>query len=386
MKHILLSLLAALLLLSCGSQKRGKDASNVPMTRVSAARVVGERVVTPMRFQSLIYSNYDATIQPRVSGYLLTKEFSKGMPVKKGQVLFTLDSAPTRLAIASNRASLAAAKSSLAEAENNYRRAVPLARLEAISQSALDQYRAAYSSAQAQVEVAQSQLDESLLQLEYATITSPINGIIDDSGATIGDWVGIGTSYQVLATVSNVDEIGVHIPIPFARYFATKGGGDKDRTPSYDNSTLLENIRLYLADGSLYPYRGTYAYTKREAGDQTGTIIIVASFPNPNQVLKVGQSALIVADVGSPEGVMLIPQEAVVQSLNSASVWVVKPDGGVEFRPVVLGSKFGDSWIVESGLRADEVVATTGLQRLKSGDKVIADITNKPQNSPLDKQ
>lgn len=369
-------LVVPLLLLSCGSTKKSNTAAEVATPRVEAARAIGERVVIPMRFQSLIYSNYDATIQPRVSGYLLTKEFSKGMPVKKGQVLFTLDSAPTRLAIASNRASLAAAKSALVEAESNYRRAVPLARLEAISQSALDQYRAAYSSAQAQVEVAQSRLDESLIQLDYATITSPISGIIDDNGATVGDWVGVGTSYQVLATVSNIDEVGVHIPIPFARYYQARGGGDDDTTPSYDNSTLLENIRLYLADGTLYPLGGTYSYTKREAGDQTGTIIIVASFPNPNEILKVGQSAIVVADVGSPEGVILIPQEAVTQSLDSSSVWVVRGDGTVEFRPVKLGPKFGDRWIVESGLTSGEVVATTGLQRFKNGQKVIATIAN----------
>lgn len=369
-------LVVPLLLLSCGSTKKSNTAAEVATPRVEAARAIGERVVIPMRFQSLIYSNYDATIQPRVSGYLLTKEFSKGMPVKKGQVLFTLDSAPTRLAIASNRASLAAAKSALVEAESNYRRAVPLARLEAISQSALDQYRAAYSSAQAQVEVAQSRLDESLIQLDYATITSPISGIIDDNGATVGDWVGVGTSYQVLATVSNIDEVGVHIPIPFARYYQARGGGDDDTTPSYDNSTLLENIRLYLADGTLYPLGGSYSYTKREAGDQTGTIIIVASFPNPNEILKVGQSAIVVADVGSPEGVILIPQEAVTQSLDSSSVWVVRGDGTVEFRPVELGPKFGDRWIVESGLTSGEVVATTGLQRFKNGQKVIATIAN----------
>ncbi len=328
-----------------------------------------------MKFQTLLYSNYDATIQPRVSSYLLTKEFSKGLPVEKGQVLFTLDATPIELQVASNRAALASAKAALAEAQNNYRRAIPLARIEAISQSALDQYKAAYASAEAQVEVAESTLNESLLQLSYTTITSPISGIIDDTGATIGDWVGVGTSYSVLATVSNADEIGVHIQIPFARYYEARGGGD-DNTPSYDNATLLSDICLYLADGSLYPHRGSYAYTKREAGDQTGTIIIVASFPNPKGVLKVGQSAVVVADIGSPEGVVMVPQQAVVQTLNRASVWVVDRDNVATQRPVVLGEKFGNHWIVESGISADEMVITSGFQRLRSGTKVIATVVS----------
>lgn len=375
MKRDFTIFLLSLLLLSCGSPKSKEPSAPTP--RVEVARAEGERVMMPMRFQTLLYSNYDATIQPRVSGYLLTKEFSKGLPVEKGQVLFTLDAAPIRLSVLSNRAALASAETALAEAENNYRRAVPLARIDAISKSALDKYEAAYASAEAQVELARSQLEESLLQLDYTTITSPISGIIDDSGATVGDWVGVGTSYSVLATVSNIDEIGVHIQIPFAHYFEARGGGEEDKTPSYDNSKLLGNIRLYLPDGSLYPHEGTYAYTKREAGDQTGTIIIVASFPNPRGLLKVGQSAIVTADVGSPEGVVMVPQQAVVQTLGKASVWVVDGQNKVSFRPVVVGEKFGTHWIVEEGLAAGEMVVTSGLQHLQSGMTVIASMAQK---------
>ena len=105
-----------------------------PLLTVDVAHAVSEPIVRPMRFQSLIYSNYDATIQPRTQGYLLSKEFSKGMPVRKGQTLFTIDAAEVRLAVESNRSALSSAKVALAEATNNYRRAVPLAAIDAISQ------------------------------------------------------------------------------------------------------------------------------------------------------------------------------------------------------------------------------------------------------------
>ena len=351
MRHeILFCIAASLVGVACN---RGGVAAPAPLPRVEVARAVGERVVVPMRFPTLLYSNYDATIQPRVSGYLLSKDFYKGMPVERGQVLFTIDAAPIELSVASARAQLASARAALAEAENNYKRAVPLARIEAISQSSLDQYRAAYLSASAQVELASAQLDEALLQLSYTTITSPIDGIIDDPGATVGDWVGVGTSYSLLATVSNIDEMGVHIPIPYGRYLTSRGGGS-DSTPSYDNATLLENIRLYLSDGSLYPHSGTYAYTKREVGNSTGSIIIVASFPNP-------------------EGVVLIPQRAVVKMLDRTAVWVVGPDDRVSFRNVKLGNTFGSHWIVESGLKEGERVVTAGIQHLSEGAKVSVD-------------
>lgn len=337
--------------------------------KVVVAEAMDEQVVESMRFNSLIYSNYDATIQPRVSGFLESKNFTKGMPVVEGQVLFTIDSEQIRLEVESNRAALAAAKVQLAEAKNNYQRAVPLAAIDAISQSALDQYRAAFAAAEASVDVAKTTLNNSLLQLSYTTVTSPIEGIIDDTGATVGDLVGPASSYEVLGTISNTDEVGVHIQIPFARYLQTKEG--LPATATYDNSSLLANIRMELADGTLYPLAGTYAYTKRDVGDRTGSIIIVAGFPNPAGRLQIGEPVTILADVGSPEGVVLVPQKAVVQQLGTAGVWVVDEQNTVGFVLVELGKTFGDKWIVERGLKGGEMVVVEGLQRLRNGQKVL---------------
>ncbi|MBQ5807238.1 MAG: efflux RND transporter periplasmic adaptor subunit, partial [Tidjanibacter sp.] len=137
-----------------------------------------------------------------------------------------------------------------------------------------------------------------------------------------------------------------------------------------DNRELLQNIRLYLSDGTLYPYEGTYSYTQRDAGSQTGTIIIVASFPNPSRALKIGQPVEVVAEVGAPDGVVLVPQKAVVQLLDTAGVWVIDTDNSVSYHTISLGDTFGDMWIVESGLRGGERVVVGGTQKLRSGQKV----------------
>jgi membrane fusion protein (multidrug efflux system) len=369
MRKIVFIIVVALSAVSCGPKKSARDSAATPTLRVEAATVVAEPIRRTMRFQSLVYSNYDATIQPRVSGYLLTKTFRKGMPVEQGQRLFTIDSAPIRLQVEANRAALASAQTQLAEAKNNYQRAVPLAKIDAISQSSLDQYRATYSSAQAAVKSAQSALDESLLQLSYTTVTSPISGIIDDTGATVGDFVGPSSNYAVLATISNTEQIAVHLQIPFGRYLEARGATSLEG-PSYDNQELLQNIRLYLSDGTLYPYEGTYSYTQRDAGSQTGTIIIVASFPNPSRALKIGQPVEVVAEVGAPEGVVLVPQKAVVQAQGICSVWVVASDSTVRYREVQVGDTQGDAWCIESGLEPGERVLLTGLQKVRNGMKI----------------
>ena len=90
-----------------------------------------------------------------------------------------------------------------------------------------------------------------------------------------------------------------------------------------------------------------------------------------------GQSAVVVADIGSPEGVLLVPQKAIIQTLDKSSVWVLGKDKMVTSKAVRLGEKFGGHWIVEEGLSAGEMVVINGLQNLRNGEKVIAEVVQK---------
>lgn len=367
MKKYPLLFLALLSLAAC-RHRRDEPHTAASLPKIEVCRAQSENVSRRMRFQSRLGSNYNVTIQPRVNGYLLSKNFRKGLPVKKGQLLYTIDPSQLNLTVASARASLASAKVQLMEAENNYRRAVPLAKIDAISQSSLDQYQAAYAAAQAQVRSAESVLRNAEIELGYATIYSPADGIIDDTGASVGDYVGPGTDYSSLATISNTEIVSASIAIPFSKYLAVKENSE-DTVPSYDNSHLLSDITLYLSDGTEYPRKGRYSYTKKDAGDQTGTILIVVVFPNPDRVLKIGQSAMITADVGAPAGAVLVPQRAVTQSQGSASVWLMKPDSTVCYTSVTLGNTFGDLWIIDKGVEAGDMVVLSGA-KMRNGIKI----------------
>ena len=102
-----------------------------------------------------------------------------------------------------------------------------------------------------------------------------------------------------------------------------------------------------------------------------GTIVIVVGFRNPDYALKTGQFARISASLGDNKGRVVIPQRAVSQIQNISSVWVIRPDSTAEYREVKLGNTAGELWIVDSGVAKGEVVATTGLQKLRNGVKVI---------------
>ena len=161
------------------------------------------------------------------------------------------------------------------------------------------------------------------------------------------------------------------IAIPMREYLLASG-----RTSfSYDNTSLLSNIRLRVADGSEYPERGFYQYTRQSIANEMGTIILVVGFRNPNYALKTGQFARISAAVGEDKEQVVAPQQAISQIQNITSVWVIRPDSTAEYREVKLGNTYGEWWIIEGGLAKGEVVATTGLQKLQNGMKVVP--TNK---------
>jgi membrane fusion protein (multidrug efflux system) len=287
------------------------------------------------------------------------------MPVKKGDLIFVIESNLLSTTMRAAEAQLYSAQAQLAESKNNYDRAKPLAELNAISQSQLDQYRAEYLSALSSVKSANQSLESARLQVGYSRIYSPIDGIIASSNAHTGDYVGPGTQFQILTTISNLDTLSAQLAIPTSLYLQYARRGN-----SYENRNLLSDINLYLSSGEKYGYSGIYDYTKQNISSTSGTISIVVDFPNPNLSLKAGEYAKVKVGLGGKRYKLLIPQQAVSRIQNIASVWVIKPDNTAEYRTVELGESYGQLWIIENGVSLGERVALTGLQKLHNGMKV----------------
>ena len=356
--------LLAVLLAGC---RRHKPETAMPPLRVGVAEAVTDSVPNRMEFIGYLASNFDAVIQPRVNGYLLTKQFANGMPVKRGQLLFTIDPNLLSTTLLSAEASLESARAQEVSARNNYERAVPLARIDAISQTQLDQYTAEYVAAQAAVRSAEQQVRNARLQVGYTRIYAPIDGIIASSNAHTGDYVGVGTQFSVLTTISNIDTLTVDVAIPMAQYLRSAG----PRTSIFDNAGLLTDIRLMLADGTEYPYEGLYDYTRKDVSSTTGTLVLVVMFPNPDRSLKPGQFARVEASVGPVRPRVVVPQACVSQAQGVNSVWVVRPDSTAMYRRVIPGDTYGSMWCIDEGLIDGELVVTAGQQKLHDGAKVI---------------
>lgn len=364
-KQILFSLLPLLTIIG-GCKPTEKATGQQPILMVETAVAQQENLLFERSFTGPLQSQTKAVIQPRVNGFLLTKNYGDGMPVKRGELLFTIDSRELMSSQLSTEAELESARAQLLEARNNYERAKPLAKIEAISQSQLDSYAAQYAAAKAQVSSLEQSLKSAKLQVGYTRIYSPIDGIAAASSSNPGDYVGPATKFDVLTTISRSDTMTFEIDLPMREYLELKG---VDRQ-SFENSDFVKSVKMQLQDGRHYPYSGSYDYTIKSINPSEGSIAIVVKFANPDYWLKDGEYARVTVEMGTPQRVVTIPAVAISQNQGAEFVWVVKADSTLEYRAVKMSRVVGDTAIIESGLKAEERVLTTGLQKVKSSQKI----------------
>jgi RND family efflux transporter MFP subunit len=318
----------------------------------------------------------NAQIRPQVTGYLLRQTYQEGSFVKKGQLLFEIDPRTFQAALDQTKAQLANAEQQLAQAEANQVKAqldvnryVPLAKEEAVTQQDLDNAVQANLAAQAQVRAAKAQIDAAKAQvaaaqlnLGFTKIVSLIDGIAGVAQAQIGDLVG---PTGLLTTVSTVDPIKVYFPVSERGYLDyVKENPDAAKRAAQEKQLALE---LVLADGSLYPNKGTFSFADRQVDVKTGTLRLQGLFPNPGNILRPGQFARVRAVTKTRRGALLVPQRAVTELQGSYQVAVVSKDNKVGIRPVKVGERTGSQWIVDAGLKPGERVIAEGIQRVRQG-------------------
>ncbi|MFI3248589.1 MAG: efflux RND transporter periplasmic adaptor subunit [Rikenellaceae bacterium] len=337
----------------------------MPPVNVKVATVDKELSSNSIWFASSTEPQYSVTIEPRVNGYLKSVEYRSGAPVKEGETIFEIEPSLIYTTYYSALASLESAKASLVEAESNYKRAIPLAVIDAISRTSLDQYRTTFAAAKANVKSAEEALKNASLNLSYTSIKAPMSGLIADSPAVAGDYVGPGTKFTTLTTISYCDTLKLPLAIPTARYLKYI-----DNSNSYDNKNLLSDITIILADSSEYNHKATYDYTQKEITSGNSTVVIYAKVANPSNLLKPNMFTRVRANIGNETEKIIIPQEAVTQMQGVSSVWVIKGDSTAIFRVVTVGSKYGSGWHITSGLDAGEKVATSSQLKLHEGAKV----------------
>ena len=357
--------LAMLLLLNLAGCSKGTAAPAAPPAVVEVADVVQQDTPIYSEWIAILDGYVNAQIQPHVSGYIIRQNYKEGSVVKEGDVLFEIDPRPFKAALEQTKGQLAQAEAQLGKAALDVERDTPLAKEQAIARSQLDTEIQAQLAAQAVVQAAKANVEQAQLNIEWTKVTSLISGIAGLAQVQIGNLVG---PTSVLTSVSQVDPLKAYFTVSeqqfteFHRRFPTEASvvEQRKRIP----------LQLILPDGSVYERTGSIFFADREVNPATGAIRIAGVFPNPNNLLRPGGYGRVRASVRTQTGALLVPQRAVIELQGSHQVVVVTSDDKATTRPVTVGDKVGNLWIVTEGLKPGERVVVEGLQKARDGATV----------------
>jgi RND family efflux transporter MFP subunit len=337
-----------------------------PVPEVGVATVEQRDVPVYSEWVATLDGYVNAQIRPQCSGYIIKQNYTEGSLVHEGQVLFEIDPRPFQATLDRAKGDLAQAQAQLGKSTLDVERDTPLAEARAIAKSQLDNEIQAKLGAQAAVESAKAAVEQAALNLEWTKVTSLVDGIAGIAQVQIGNLVGANS---ILTSVSQVEPIKAFFPISEHEYLIAQ---EKSNAISSKHTIRFYGtmVELLLADGSIYPQRGKVLLADRQVDPSTGTIRIVAAFPNPGNILRPGQYGRVRVETNMKEGALLLPQSAVAQSQGSYQVAVVGSDHKVSMRAVKPGATVGTMWVIEEGLKPGEQVVVEGLQQLREGTLV----------------
>jgi membrane fusion protein (multidrug efflux system) len=327
-----------------------------------------EEVPIYQTYVGQIYGAKDIAIRARVEGFLKKVHFQEGSVVTAGTLLYTIDQQPFEAQVAAQKGMVAEANTRLTKARNDLNRYRPLAAKNAVSKSDLDAAEAQFEAAQGALDAANANLEAVEIQKGYTKIYSPITGIIGKTKAKAGDFVGRDPNPVILNTVSNTDHVLVEFFLSetqyliVARKFLVQSEAEKREEEKRDR-----DFELILADDSIYKHKGEPTFIDRMVDPSTGAILVQASFPNPEGLLRPGQFAKVKINIDTAKEGILIPQRAVTELQGMNRVFVVAENDTVQERKVKLGPKIDNLWLVQEGIKPGERVIFEGIQKIADG-------------------
>jgi membrane fusion protein, multidrug efflux system len=354
---------------SSGNQGgHGGPGGSMPPAAVSTMTVQPKAVLAPFEYTGQTAGSREVEVRARVRGILLSRNFTEGEKVKKGQSLYTIDPAPFRAALARAEADLAGAQARLEQAKRNAARLRPLYAEKAVSQKDFDDAASAETIAEADVKAAQARLQEARLDLEYTRVEAPVSGTAGRSLPSEGTLVS--GPELLLTAITQVDPMWVTFGIPDADQLRMRREAEAGRLVLPKDGRF--EVRVRLADGQLVPRTGWLAFSDVRISGQTGTSDARAVIPNPDGALRPGQFVRVTLVGATRPAAVLVPQRAVLEGPQGKFVYVVDDKSTAQPRPVEVGEWVGSDWIVTAGLKAGERVIVDGVMRIGPGAPVQA--------------
>ncbi len=371
---LLIAAMAGLLSASEDQRSHAATLPAAPPTEVDVVTLHEEPVTLTTELPGRTTAFRVAEVRPQVGGLVLRRLFTEGEAVEAGQTLYQIDPQLYQAALASAEATLAHARASMVLAQATANRYRPLVKANAISHQELETADATLEQDQADVASAQAAIKMAAVNLAYTKVTSPISGHSGRSSVTEGALV-TASQATALVTITQLNPIYVDVTQPSATILRLKRELAGGQLRSAGENQVP--VKLILEDGSTYDQVGRLQFSEVTVDRGTGSVTLRAIFPNDAGLLLPGMFTRAALEEGVRQAGLLVPQQGVTHNQRGEpTAMIVNADNKVEVRGLTTDRAIGDKWLVTTGVADGDKVIVSGLQKVKSGERVtIRDVT-----------
>ncbi|RDJ22938.1 efflux RND transporter periplasmic adaptor subunit [Bosea caraganae] len=350
----------ALALGACNERQAAAPPAAPPPPAVGVQPAAKKGVTWTYSFVGRIKAIENVALMARVQGFLDKVQFTEGQDVKTGDVLYQIEKIQYQAQVDQAQANLAAAKAQELNAQLTYTRSQDLVKTQAVSQATLDSNRANLDIAHASVLQNQAALTQAKENLGYTDVISPINGRIGRTTYTQGNLVG--PTSGTLATIVSQDPMYVLFQVSVRQLEEIREARKQE-----DGSQLKIAITVRLPTGKEYAHPGVWNYTDPQVDQQTDTLTMRATLPNPERQLIDGEFVSVEVRERQEQPRLVVPQAAIQVDQAGSYVMVVDKDNKVQQRRIKLGPQQGSDIVAESGIEEGENIIVDGLLKVRPG-------------------
>lgn len=324
----------------------------MPAINVTSAMAEEVEINNPKTYVALVEAINSVDVVAKVSGSLDKVNFKEGGFVTKDEPLFVIDKDRYQANYNLAAAQLESAKANLTKTERDFNRQRELTKKKIASKATFDSAESAYLQAKAAVAQAEAQLELAKIDLDNTEVKAYIDGYIGKTKVTVGNYVS--ASAEPLARVVQVNPIRIAFSLTDKEFLEMKAAGERDL------NDFVVNIEL--ASGEIFSEKLEKVFANNEINMGTATVAVYADINNDKGLLKPGAYVKMFITSASPKKGVVVPEMSIMQDDENSQVYVITAENTVALRTVKLGETYGGKQVIADGLKAGEKVVVGGLQ------------------------
>ena len=367
-KYLFVSALLALTIVLSGCEEAAsKGAAQPSHQSIDVAEVLVKPVQNWHTYTTRLESPEEVALMPRISGVINHIDFVEGEKVTQGDLLFQLDRRPFEAIVSSLNAQVVSAKAAYEQAKSESKRAVKLAERNAISTEEVESRKSTLRQRAAQVAALEAQIVAAELDVEFASIRSPIDGVISRANITKGNNVIAGQS--ILTSIVSNKKMYAYFDID-----------ERTWNQSFSDVTAQskQDVVMQKVGQKEFAHKGHIDFIDNRINPSTGTLRVRAVFEDAEHQLRTGSFARIKVAANAITEQIIVPARAIGTDLENSFILVVNADNVLQYRLVEVGERYGKLRAITSGLVEGDIIAVNGPARVGPG------MTITPNNVTID--